>query len=77
MNSDGILYKGYTTDLQHRLDQHNVCNGFVSFTHHRGPWKLVYKEAFNNKKDAMTREKFFKTGKGRAFLKEKIGQLSA
>ena len=76
-NADGILYKGYSENIEHRLLQHNTDDSFASYTSKRGPWKLVYKEEFGTKKEAILREKFFKTGKGRDFLKQVIGRLSA
>ena len=66
-NKQGLLYKGYTADLQSRLVGHK--SGKNPWTRSRGPWKLVYQEEFNNKKDAILREKFFKSGKGREYLK--------
>jgi putative endonuclease len=66
----GKLYIGQTQDLTSRLEQHN--NGSSPYTKNRGPWVLVYKEVFSSRSEAMIRERFFKTGKGREFLKTKI-----
>jgi putative endonuclease len=71
-NPKGILYKGSTDNLVKRITQHNSNNGFLSFTSKRGPWRLVYSEKFESRREAEIREKFFKTGKGREFLKNKI-----
>jgi putative endonuclease len=71
-NSKGILYKGSTDDVVKRVGQHNSGSGFPSFTSKRGPWKLIYKEAFATRIEAEAREKFFKTGQGREFLKDII-----
>ncbi len=38
---------------------------------------MIYKEEFDTKQEALQREKFFKTGKGREFLKQMIERLSA
>ncbi|MDO8468137.1 MAG: GIY-YIG nuclease family protein [Candidatus Peribacter sp.] len=76
-NPKGILYKGYTSDLQKRLGQHSSNKSFPSFTCKRGPWKLVYKEKYENQNEAKDRESFLKSGKGRAFLKTVLGRLSA
>lgn len=73
-NPRGVFYKGSTDNLSKRLQQHNSNNGFSSFTGRRGPWMLVYSEKFGSRKEAETREKFFKTGKGRNFLKNKLGR---
>jgi len=56
-------YIGYTNDLKKRLNEHNT--GKTSFTKNGIPWKLIYYQAFLNKKDAMTEELFLKSGKGR------------
>ncbi len=76
-NPKGILYKGFTDNVTHRVLQHNADDGFFSYTKNRGPWKLVYSESFQTTVEALQREKFFKTGKGREFLKLTIGRLSA
>tara|TARA_Y100000310_G_scaffold284055_1_gene306476 strand:+ start:585 stop:806 length:222 start_codon:yes stop_codon:yes gene_type:complete len=51
-NPKGILYKGYTSDLDKRLKQHNANDGFSSYTRKRGPWKLVHKEEYVNENEA-------------------------
>ena len=67
-NLNDILYKGHTNDLDKRFKQHNADDGFHSYTKSRGPWKLVYVETFQTRKEAQARETFFKTGSGRKFL---------
>ena len=64
---EGYKYTGMTEDLEKRLDKHNRKS--LSFWTKRGTdWKLIYKEEFDLKSDALKREKWFKTGKGRKFL---------
>jgi len=66
-----LFFKGVTEDLERRLFQHN--NGLLgTYTKNKAPWKLVYSETFLSKSDALKREKYFKTGAGRDFLKSKI-----
>lgn len=65
---DGRLYKGYTHDLENRLNEHN--SGKVKSTKGYLPWLLVYFETFLSENDAIKREKYFKTGSGREFLKK-------
>ncbi len=67
---NGHLYKGSTEDLDTRIVQHNA--GLVNYTSKYLPWKLVYFEVFNSRSEAMAREKFFKSGKGRDWLKQKL-----
>ena len=64
---DKKRYIGMTKDIERRQNEH--YNGNVKSTKNRRPIKLIYTEGFEIKKDAMLREKFFKTGKGREFLK--------
>ena len=68
-NLQGKRYVGHTDNLERRIFEHN--NGLTGFTTNMGgPWKLVYKEEnAQTRSEAMRREKFLKTGKGRDFLK--------
>ena len=68
--SDGKLCIGYTGDLRRRFAQHNAGNS--KSTKSRSPFGLIYYEAYENKKDAQTKEKFLKTGWGRAYLKRNL-----
>lgn len=70
-NPQGILYKGYTSKLELRIQEHN-SEISDSYTTGRGPWKLVYYEIVSSKKEAANREKCFKSGQGRQFLKTKV-----
>ncbi len=62
------LYKGQTSNLEIRLKEHN--NGKVKSTKAFIPWEIVYSETFPDKESAVSREKYFKSGIGRQFLKE-------
>lgn len=70
---DNKLYIGHTKDLKKRFIQHN--KGFVASTKYRKPLKLLYDEACNILQDAVNREKAFKTGFGRAYLKRRLSDL--
>ena len=63
---DHKLYIGWTDDLKRRLSRHNL--GKVQATRDRRPFTLVYYEACLDKKKAILREKYFKTGFGRRYL---------
>jgi len=65
------LYVGSTNDIKRRLKEHNDGVG-GKYTKDNRPFKLVFYEAFLNKKDAMKDELFFKTGYGREVLKNKL-----
>ncbi len=55
---EGFVYKGMTDDLERRLVKHN--NKSLSFWTKRGTnWKLIYKEEFENKTDALKYRKEF------------------
>ena len=68
--ADGNLYTGYTKDLKLRFEQHR--EGKVTSTKDRRPLKLIYYEACINQEDATRREKYFKTYKGRIFIKSRL-----
>ena len=55
---DGTYYKGFTTDYENRLREHN--DGQSRFTSTKLPWKIVYVEAFATKRQALIREKQLK-----------------
>lgn len=59
-------YVGSTNDLRRRFAEHN--RGDSDFTNRGRPWKLLYYEAFIDKKDAEREEVFLKMGKGRERL---------
>ena len=63
---DNKLYIGQTSDLLRRIIDHNL--GLVKSTKHRIPFVKVYHETYETRSEAMMREKFFKSGKGRQFL---------
>lgn len=67
---DGNRYIGFTKDLKKRLDFHN--RGLIKSTSSRVNFKLIYFEACINIKDAISREKYFKTGFGRRFLRNRL-----
>ena len=53
--SDGTLYTGWTTDLEHRVKAHNDGEG-AKYTRSRRPVELVYYEEYATKAAAMKRE---------------------
>ena len=68
--TDDGLYIGYSNNLRARVRQHNDRKSFA--TAHRGPWKLIYYEAYLNQTDALGRERSLKSGAGRRFLKAQL-----
>ncbi len=67
---DGNLYVGYTKDLAQRVREHNA--GRVPSTRLRQPLDLIHYEAFVNQIDATSREKWYKSGWGRAHVKQML-----
>ena len=66
-DSDHGLYIGYSGNLRRRLAEHQA--GEANATAHRGPWRLIYYEAYIEEADARGREVFLKSGAGRKHLK--------
>ena len=67
-SKEGYRYTGMTQDLENRLEEHNSKS--KSFWTKRGSdWELIYSEKFENKTEALIREKWLKSGVGRDFLK--------
>jgi putative endonuclease len=64
---DNKRYVGFSENLKTRINEHN--SGSVKSTKNRRPLKLIYFEEYESKGDAIKREKFFKSGLGRSFLK--------
>ena len=58
-----VTYVGYTKDLKKRIFLHNSGKG-AKFTRGR-KWRLIYKEKFNAKDKAISRESYIK--KNRTF----------
>lgn len=64
---NGKRYVGYTgKDAYVRLCEHN--GGSYTFTRHNRPFVLCYIEHYDIKTEAIKRERFLKSGKGREFL---------
>ena len=56
-----VTYVGYTKDLDNRINLHNIGKG-AKFTRGR-KWRLIYKEKFKSKKEAISREYYIKNNK--------------
>ena len=65
---DNRTYVGCTDNFDRRFQQHN--SGKVKSTKYRVPFKLLFKEGFENVKEAKNRELWWKSGAGRRKLKE-------
>lgn len=63
---DGTYYVGSTRDLDVRVARHN--QGGSRYTKSKRPWKVIYSEKFENKSDALTRERQIKRRKSREYI---------
>ena len=68
--SDDRFYIGYSANLRKRFKEHVQGGSFA--TSYRGPWTLVYYEAYLEQADALGREKYLKSGSGRRFLQSQL-----
>ena len=67
------IYIGQTEDLENRLNFHNKKLFKNSYTaRFDGEWKLIFKEKLLTRKEALYREKQFKSYRGREFIKKHI-----
>jgi len=57
------FYVGHTNDLKRRLKEHR--SGRTTSLKGRGPYKLTYYEEFETRNEALSREKYLKSGSGR------------
>jgi putative endonuclease len=63
---DDKFYTGYTADIDRRMKEHRYAA--VHTTARYSDFTLIYYEAFLSKADAMRREGYFKTTKGKQAL---------
>jgi putative endonuclease len=68
----GRYYTGATLNLEARIQQHNSDQSIS--TKNRGPWDLVHHEQYSTFAEALHRERFLKTGKGRQELKRLLAE---
>ena len=61
LGKKSITYVGYTNNLNKRVALHNRSKG-AKFTRGR-KWKLIYKEKYNSKKEAISREYYIKNNR--------------
>lgn len=70
-DKNGRKYYGSTNNLERRLEEHN--SGHTKSLKYLRPLKLVYFEKFDTLIEARRRELFYKSGKGREFIKKLTG----
>lgn len=67
---DKKFYIGFSKDVKKRLEDHNA--GRNTSTKPRRPLELIYYEAHLSKEDALRRESYFKTAKGKSTLRQML-----
>ncbi len=62
------MYVGYTRNLKKRFSDHN--KGKNASTKKYMPFELIHYEAYRNSSDALRREKYLKTTKGKTLTSD-------
>jgi putative endonuclease len=65
-------YTGFTSNCEKRLEEHN--SGKVRATKHFIPWEIVHTEEYENKSDAVAREKQIKSYRSSEAFKKLINK---
>jgi putative endonuclease len=71
--ADRMFYIGFSSDLKERIQRHK--NGEVTATRPRLPIRLIFYECYLDKYDALRREKYLKTNKGKTTLKSMLREF--
>lgn len=72
--SYNTYYVGSSKDADRRLKEHNA--GKCRYTSGRMPWRLVYKEEYGSRGEAIRRERFIKSGHISKFLEKKLSSFA-
>lgn len=67
---DKRLYVGMSQNVKKRIKEHNT--GYVFSTKGYRPWKLVYSELVGSRVGARIKEKYYKSGSGKEYIKNVI-----
>lgn len=65
-----FYYKGFCQDLDKRLAEHN--SGMTKSNKAYRPFEVIYVETCETEKEAVLKEKYWKSSAGRRYLKQKI-----
>jgi putative endonuclease len=77
-DATGKRYTGQTSDLPRRMAEHNSVehNQRKLTSRNPGPWILVYSEDYPTRSEAMNRERWLKSGTGRAWIEQQLDRAS-
>lgn len=70
---DNKFYIGFSSNVERRLLEHQAGKNIS--TAHRRPLQLIFYEAFVSKEDALRRERYFKTSKGKTVLRMMVSSF--
>ena len=78
-NSSGKRYTGQTDDLDRRVAEHNdrLTRPGKYTSKDAGPWVLLHCENYATRPEAIRRERWLKSGNGRAWLNEALSRQSS
>ena len=65
------IYIGFTSDLSRRIKSHNELSN-KGWTKNFRPWKVIYTESYEQKSQALQREKQLKSYRGRKWIREEL-----
>jgi len=65
------LYVGYTSDLKRRLNEHRSGTVHSTRSDKEKP-ELIFYEGYRSKKDAVRRERYFKSSKGKQVIRQML-----
>jgi putative endonuclease len=68
--SSSRYYVGQTQDLEGRFSYRNA--NYSKSLKNRGPWKLVYREEYNTRSEAVKRERQIKSWKDRSMIERLV-----
>ena len=68
-------YIGSTHDIDKRIERHNA--GATASTKLGRPWKVIYREQFGSKSEAIKREIHLKRMKSRVYIESLINKTNA
>ena len=69
IESSSRWYYGFSENLDQRIKDHNSNRS--KYTRNKGPWKLIFKRTFVDKKTAIKFESQLKKVRNKKYIKEK------
>ncbi len=74
VSDEGYHYTGHTAELSLRLERHQLKT--TQFTKRGTNWRVIHTEEFLTRSESMKREKWLKSGVGRAWAKANVAGWS-